>query len=129
MKLKAFLLFMILFTLHSFSQCPIPTPCNLVLNGDFEQNNGWSTGLNQIALACNWIAATGSPEYYHANSTSSTVKVPTNLNGTQYVNTAFGGNAYAGIEIEQNTPLELHISDLLATQLRQPLQPNTSYQL
>ncbi len=118
----------------------LPTDCNLVFNGDFEQYSALPTQRGQIERACNWYnAGGGSPSYHHRHAApigfiNQSILVPGNPAGSpQEVNPTYGGDAYALVELfrynDPNDPKNTGKQNLLATELAQPLLANTSYRL
>lgn len=109
--------------------CGTPTNCNLIINGDFEQYNNLPSFFSQISFACNWQngALSGSPDYFHSNG-SGNVQVPSNFAGNQLPNYNLG-NAYAGFWCSENVFQMGSYREHIATQLAEPLRPNTSYSL
>ncbi|WP_177734728.1 T9SS type A sorting domain-containing protein [Flavobacterium inviolabile] len=110
---------------------PVPTACNLVMNGDFEQYSSLPTSAYQITKACGWNYPSSpvmAPSYFNAlaapNSTSHTPGVPCNMRGYQTSNNNIG-NGYANIIVSKHNLGRAH----LYTTLKTPLQPNTTYQL
>ncbi|WP_395043606.1 hypothetical protein, partial [Flavobacterium sp.] len=119
--------------------CAIPSTCNLVLNGDFEQNAnppGPPSVTSQINRACGWTNANqlATCDYYRTNAVAHTngtiyMSIPNNFAGNQNVNNGLG-NAYAGIYYIQNlNNTQILYSEILATRLAQPLLPNSTYKL
>lgn len=110
--------------IYVFATVPIcPNTCNLVPNGDFEQYTSIPNSYSQISRACGWqdVTASGSADYFHTNSPSTTFQVPCNHFGYQPDN--LGRNAYAGFESHTGGGENIY------AKLASPLLPNTSYQL
>ncbi len=111
---------------------PAPTsctvdPCNLVINGDFEQGTIPST-LSAITNACGWNKTNlATPDYFHANATVANVSIPCNSQGFEPSNNN-EGNAYAGIanRVEVNG---YKYFENIYSRLAAPLEANTNYQL
>ncbi|WP_445453227.1 T9SS type A sorting domain-containing protein [Flavobacterium sp. 25HG05S-40] len=116
------------------SNCASTNACNLVKNGDFEQNSAIPSGLGQISLACGWraTASTSSTEYIYATSNSPISRQPCHLVGYQTSNN-LSGNGFAGIGFIKNFSLLGGVgglySETISTKLASALQPNSSYQL
>lgn len=111
----------------NFTDCGTPTQDNLVINGGFEENNeNIPDNLSQLILACKWIdnVSDGSPDYFHTDSPLNDgdgFSIPDNTFGYQNVNPDFGGHAYAGFGVSPA------LTEIIATQLTTPLQPNRNY--
>ncbi len=97
--------------------------CNLVANGNFEQNTGLPTGYSDIYKACGWQDATysGTADYFHTNSPSGSFQIPCNVFGDQSDNS--GLQAYAGMWFQPGGGENIY------TKLITGLLPNTSYLL
>ena len=114
--------------------CGTSSVCNLIVNGDFEVNNGIPTQQEQFNNICNWksVAVNKSNEYYHTqSSTTSSVKIPCNSLGFENVNNS--GNAYAGMVIikdyNNGSGIISTYTEIIGTKLSTPLMPLTNYQL
>lgn len=112
---------------------PVPTACNLVMNGDFEQYSELPNLTREITKACGWNHPNPNqqfaPSYFNALVEyspiyGSTADVPCNIFGYQDSNNNIG-NGYANIVVSQHHLGTQH----LYTTLKAPLQPNTTYQL
>ena len=104
------------------NNCAIPTPGNLVINGDFEQFSSIPNSISQITYACGWASPTiGTPDYFHRDSESILVRIPEQVSSTQEVNPTHGGDAYAGFIFSGGA------REIMRTQLSEPLEPNTEY--
>lgn len=113
------------------NNCGIPTACNLVINGDFEDFLPSSTFSN-IDKVCNWSNAKSSPvgaDYYNSSYTNWEIKTPCNFQG--YENDIISSNkGYAGMAIiSRSLPYNHIITEPIKTNLIFPLMPNTNYQL
>lgn len=119
-----------------------PISCDLIKNGGFEENSDNPSDLSQIHLACGWnrtnpnsILLETSPEYFNTNSTSLTTSIPCNAFGLQ--NPTSGNinypnnNAYIGMLNIKNSvdTTNDNYYETIFSRLKEPLQPNTSYQL
>jgi uncharacterized delta-60 repeat protein len=110
---------------------PTPTACDLVMNGDFEQYSSLPTQFQQIIRACGWdwphINPQFSPSYFNSNVNlpsafgANMVDIPCNVFGVQDCKNN-NGNGYAAIRKDYS---RRH----LKTNLKEPLQANTNYQL
>ena len=113
--------------------CGLPTPGNLVINGDFEQYSLLPSSSGQIVRACNWgsVYFPSSPDYFHRNAPPSPIfaGIPINFVGNQEVNSNFGGDAYGGILYYVTDPVTFTYREIIRNQLDSPLIPNTDYQL
>ena len=110
---------------------PLPTGCNLVNNGDFEQNNSYMTTFDntEFSRLCGWYrVGSQSPEYMFANTIDNDYNVPCNKYGFQN-DSIVGNDGYGAIKITDYSPLIWKYSDILGTTLNTVLQPNTTYQL
>ena len=111
------------------NSCGIPDNCNLVINGDFEQHSQVPNTLGQIEFSCNWTNGNdGTVDYYRTDGTTLYCQIPNNGFGSQNVNNS-SGNAYAGIYSIRDFDSGNPYNEIIATKLKTPLQPNTSYQL
>lgn len=111
-------------------QCiPKPQECNLVLNGDFEQNIQVPDDVSQINRACGWNSTNGAtPDYFHVDSENYYSQVPCNLLGYENDNVV-GNNAYVGFgNFSDETTGSIWVESFFS-QLLSPLQPNTTYSL
>ena len=110
----------------------LPTDCNLVFNGDFEQFSQLPDNIAQIERACNWESFRASPDYFNRNALhppgSFSVDIPNNAFGSQNVLTPPGGNGYAGLSISRFATNSFFYESF-GTRLVTPLQDNTEYQL
>uniref|UniRef100_UPI0037524921 T9SS type A sorting domain-containing protein n=1 Tax=Flavobacterium sp. TaxID=239 RepID=UPI0037524921 len=114
---------------------PIPSACDLVMNGNFEQYSSLPTDIHQIIKVCGWNTPIASvneqftPSYFNSNvmPTSSPfsfkVDVPCNIYGNQVCNNSIG-NGYSTIFTTRHGGKQ-H----LYTILKEQLQPNTNYQI
>jgi len=122
------------------NNCGSPTACDLIINGDFEQNSAIPENVSQLSLACNWGSPNlASPDYFHRQSTGTftgyttpRVGIPDNLIGfpninTQTVNNGIG-DAYIGMFCNYTNSSSLY-SESIKTRLAAPLTPNTNYTL
>lgn len=106
--------------------------CNLVFNGNFEENIGIPSSNSQMNLVCGWFKANnGTPEYYHRDSQNLNASLPCNLQGFEEDNLNL--NAYVGTFIVEdwniNDNFIENASEVIGTRLKNKLQPNISYQL
>ncbi len=112
------------------TNCAIPSTCNLVLNGDFEQFSSIPNNFGQVSNACGWInASLGSPDYCHADTPLNWIGVPCNDGGGQADNIISNKGYvrfYDNANVNNNNTL---FSENFVTKLATPLQPNTEYQL
>ena len=120
---------------------PNPTACNLVSNGDFEQNVVLPTFFtyptptdNQFERACGWRRTNinNTPEYHYSNPGAFGIGVPCNAYGNQSDRFPGGlGDGYAGISISNPYPTlpSFRYGEIISTTLSTPLQSNTVYQL
>ncbi|MDR6969636.1 hypothetical protein J2X31_003669 [Flavobacterium arsenatis] len=107
------------------NNCAIPTACNLVMNGDFEQFSTLQSQFSPVSLACGWNAANGAtPDYFHTDALNINFKVPCNYFGYQS-DKIQGNNAYAGF-VANNVSTN---QENIVTTLSSPLLPNSIYQL
>lgn len=108
---------------------PTPTSCNLVMNGDFEQNYSVPSFMGQINLSKGWLQTNNaSPDYFNATSTNNNVKIPCNSYGFQECNNS-NGNSYAGMINYHRYDWDYQYSESIVTKLATPLLPNSTYQL
>ena len=115
----------------SSSSCnPVTSVCNLVSNGNFENNNNYLTvpANTEFDRACGWynVGSEGST-YYRTNSVNNQLNVPCNTYGFQTDNIV-NNQAYAGINVLQHSNIS-RTSTIIGTLLTSSLLPNTSYQL
>ncbi len=99
---------------------------NLVPNPSFELKSGCPSLPGQVTSKCtSWISPnTGSPDYDNTCGTSSTVKVPTNMWGTQ---TPHSGNAYTQLITYVGTTSNLNFREYIQAKLTSPLVNGTQY--
>ena len=118
------------------------TNCNLIRNGNFEQNDSYLTAAEnfQFSRLCNWEkAGVFSPNYMLANTvlydfnneftvigTSSNVPCNNYGNQSDKINNNKG---YAAINFQVDETGKVFYSSILAQTLATPLLPNTTYQL
>ncbi|MCL9806059.1 T9SS type A sorting domain-containing protein [Flavobacterium amniphilum] len=111
--------------------CAIPSTCNLVLNGDFEQHN--ETLVNSMSqfhnTACGWSSTRlyGSNEYFHSDLTTPApngVNLNVPCNNLGFETDQRNGRAYAGMYVMTNRS---GYSESIRTKLKTPLLPNTKY--
>lgn len=113
------------------NNCATPTPCDLVVNGDFEQTSATEPiqDQGQIALACGWKAVSEnfpSVDYFGSDAFPAGMGIPCNSIGYQTVNNSLG-TRYAGIGFRR---VGMSVTfEKIKTKLFTPLSPNTSYQL
>ncbi|WP_310556626.1 T9SS type A sorting domain-containing protein [Flavobacterium sp.] len=126
---KGNITYIYVYVLDSGACTPVPKVCDLVMNGNFEQHNGFPTDGSQLnGIVCGWNAAHiyQSNEYFHSeNDPSLQLDVPCNSNG--YENDNQNGKAYVGMfnqEYNGNS-----FSETIRTKLKSPLLANTAYQL
>ncbi len=115
-----------------FNNCTNNNSGNLVKNGSFEEHNYVPNESSQIYKACGWQNSSYGPsaDYFNSDATSTYFSVPTNFMGNQADNTP-GNHAYAGMYLGPNRFefLENVYSESIKTELLNPLQPNTQYNL
>jgi len=110
-------------SISTVNGCGIPTSGDFVINGGFEQYSSLPTTLDQMNRSCGWASPTiGSPDYFHVNGGNS-VSIPDNFAGSQTVSSTQGGEAYAGIVFSGGA------REMIRTELKDPLEPNTDYQI
>lgn len=114
---------------NELNNCGIPSACDFVINGSFEQHNGLPTDSSQLnGIVCGWntVHTAQSSEYYHADSTLTfpNLKVPCNAVGYEIDNK--NGKAYVGMYIRAYSD---PFNESVRTKLKSPLLPNTTYQL
>jgi len=110
----------------SNNNCGTPTPCNLVVNGGFEQYSIVPDRYTQINRACGWNGANfASPDYFHKASTNPQISIPCNAFGFQQEKDNL--NAYVGIATARGYS-EIY-SENIRTKLTSKLLPNKSYRL
>jgi Secretion system C-terminal sorting domain len=119
--------------------CPVDNTCNLVNNGDFEQNTSLPNDISQINKACGWQqAASGTTDYFVQGATSANIYypllgVPCNTFGFEndlFVNSVPSKKAFAGMSTYQVPNTGGYVgSEPIYTYLKSPLAVNTSYQL
>ena len=115
--------------INNFNNC-LEDNCNLVINGGFEEYISIPTDQAQINYACNWSDLGTSVDYYHTNSPNYYFQIPCNLFGYQNsLNT--NNNGYAGMHIIKNSGGILNniYTEIVYSKLKEPLLPNTNYQL
>jgi hypothetical protein len=121
----------------SIFNCAIPTSCNLVVNGDFEQNSGLPMLQGDINKACGWFAGNGAtPDYFYVGAVNPNypndpnLNIPCNFLGTQTSNNN-SGNGYVGMYTNYKYDIgyseEFH--ENIVTKLTTPLLKNVTYQL
>ncbi|MDD2984955.1 T9SS type A sorting domain-containing protein [Flavobacterium sp.] len=118
---------------EGLSTCvPLPNPCDLILNGDFEQNSSIPNNWGNLNLACGWWEdGIAGPDYFHIDSPIQigSPSIPCNGAGNQNpTNLASKGHAgfYALKHINSS---ELNVYETITSKLSFPLEPNTAYQL
>lgn len=118
---------------YNVFNCGTPINCDLVINGGFENKTIPPNGFNQIYRACNWQTGNqGTADYFRTDATNTQFGIPNNNFGSQNVsNTSVLNNGYAGIITFSNfDPASRPIyNEIICTRLKQPLSPNTQYQL
>ncbi len=110
----------------------IPNTCELVINGDFEQNLSTPPGqaYNQnLNLNCGWITFSGTPDRYRTIESYTPNQIPCNFHGNQFdATTSVGNRSYIGIgNISRNNVSRWH--ELVKTKLKAPLIAGETYQL
>lgn len=111
--------------------CAIPSACNLVSNGDFEQYSSLNIPFGGISNSCGWKTGNnGSPDYFNLGNISNTpFSIPCNSIGTQTSNNSIG-NAYAGVGFSvPNFNINAVFAEHIYTKLATPLIAGTTYQL
>ncbi len=99
-------------------------PCNLVLNGDFEQSNQSVDFISQINRACGWNSGCGTPDYFREDAVSDFVKIPCNYLGYQETNENIG-DSYAGFIVQR--AIGHQWIESMRTKLATPLLANQNY--
>ncbi|WP_405574717.1 T9SS type A sorting domain-containing protein [Winogradskyella sp. Asnod2-B02-A] len=111
------------------NSCGIPTACDLVINGDFEQNSGFPDGSGQTYKICNLVTPSlSSPEFYHASSTSIHYSVPSNSWGNE-PDFIPGNSGYVGMFANTSVATNRIYTETIRLQLKEPLAPNTTYNI
>ena len=113
------------------TNCATTPACNLIFNGNFEQNSGIPDSQGQIYKACGWSAPNDvSPDYFHRNYPNTpqanlfgSHSVPCNRVGFEEDRIP-SNNAYIGAGFTTSM-----IFENIKTKLVSPLQTNTSYTL
>lgn len=116
--------------LNTNNNCGVPSSCNLVINGDFEQHNGLPTSGSQLnGIVCGWNSAMviQSNEYFHSSNSNTIPELGVPCNDLGFENDNEGGNAYVGMFVSNFRGYEY--SETLRTKLSSPLLANTDYQL
>ncbi|WP_298136285.1 MopE-related protein [Flavobacterium sp.] len=108
------------FVRGQFNTCGVPTSCNLVVNGNFEQNSGEPIIASSFNLVCGWLNDTPTADYFSRTSVGQP-RIPCNFIGTQETTATPNNNHYVGQFINGTS------SELISTMLTSPLLPNTSY--
>lgn len=108
--------------------CATAVPCSLVINGNFEQHTTGPNNFGQISRACGWQNGNGqSVDYFATDATNPVAGIPCNAAG--YIADSVPGNgAYAGFVVMNNGQGN-GSRESLATTLKEPLLPNTTYTL
>lgn len=119
---------------------PTPINCDLVMNGGFEENSAIPTDQAQIYLACGWNdgrvnGVGGTADYLHTDSPDQYYSIPCVSHGYQEPTPGNinypTNNAFAGMLIIKNQleVVDQHYYETIHTKLKEPLSPNTTYQL
>ena len=115
-----------------FNNCAVDTTCSLVKNGDFEEHNYAPNNVSQIFKSCGWQNSSyvTNTDYFNSDATDNFVGIPSNYFGNQ-PDKIPENHAYAGMFISPHrfNLLENVYSESIKTELYNPLQPNTAYQL
>jgi len=111
---------------------PTPSTCNLVSNGNFEQNNAYLSiaSNSEFTRLCGWHNVGNSYNtYMFANTAEEAFNVPCNVYG--FENDKITNNdGYVAITLTDYSPASLgQYSGIIGTTLSSNLQPNTAYQL
>lgn len=127
-------------TTNPLTCAPTYTVCNMVGNGNFEENNLYLTqpSFTQTKRLCGWYGTINSldinfsyspPFYFLQNTVNQGLSVPCNTYG--YQNDLKPGNkAYSGVGVQVfPNGFSRTNSGFLGTTLPTDLQPNTTYQL
>ena len=114
------------------NNCNSNQDCNLVKNGNFEENVLQVTNNSQIYKACGWqnMNLIATADYFNRNASTfpySGLSVPCNFVGIQEDNIA-GNNGYAGMYFLPNNP-PFNGGENIKTRLKNKLLPNTQYEL
>jgi Secretion system C-terminal sorting domain len=112
------------------NNCAIPSACDLIVNGNFEQHLLPPDNFGQVSRACGWaIANYNNPDYFNSDSLLQNFGVPCNNLGAQ--NDKISGNhGYLGMFFIQTPPDNSNgWYESIRTELVSPLQPNINYQL
>lgn len=117
---------------NDVNNCGVPTTCNLVINGDFEQHGALTPHTDNMSDACNWSkAVSSSPDYFNVDAlhlSTYSPTVPCNFSGYEPDLTA-NKKGYAGMGIRKNANAIYTTGENIKTKLSSALLPNTSYQL
>lgn len=109
----------------------IPNTCDLVINGDFEQNVPYygSNSNDNINLNCGWKTLCGTPDRYRTVAPDAILQIPCNFHGYQYDATTSAGNrSYVGLgNIRYSATSSIH--EIIKTKLKTPLIAGVTYQL
>lgn len=111
-------------------------PLEMVINGNFEQHNGFGSRLSGFATphnrVCNWEATNLETPDYFGPSLNQGNSIPTNFAGTQNAITtgSIPNNYYGGCIMAYNdTNTIINSSESIKTKLKAPLLSNTFYKV
>jgi len=118
---------------EELSTCvPLPNPCDLILNGDFEQNSSVPNNWSNLNLACGWWEdGIFGPDYFHIDSPIQTgsPSIPCSGAGNQNI-TNLNSKGHTGFFALKNiNSSELNVYETITSKLSNSLEPNTAYQL
>ena len=113
--------------------CPaIPNTCDLIINGDFEQNVNRPIGSNSenLNLNCGWQEFAGTPDRYRTVESYNSLQIPCNFHGNQFdATTNVGNRSYIGIGNVSRNNGQFKWHELVKTKLKAPLIAGETYQL
>ncbi|WP_164975390.1 T9SS type A sorting domain-containing protein [Flavobacterium piscinae] len=118
---------------EELSSCvPLPNPCDLILNGDFEQYSSIPNNWSNLNLACGWWEdGTSGPDYFHIDSLFQlgSPSIPCSDAGNQNP-TNIASNGHTGFyALKHINSSELNLYETITSKLSFPLEPDTAYQL
>jgi len=125
-----FLTLSFIFSLSVNSQeviCLQDAPCELVINGNFEEFVGTPpSNLSQINNFCGWLSANHltTPDAFHRDTTNPFVGIPANNAG---IEDDLNGDGYVGIINREATINREEWYERIYSELANPIQPNTEY--
>ena len=120
------------FVRTEINNCGVPSSCNMILNGDFEQNSSIPFLMGQFDRVCGWKPMDfpgNTPDYYFRNNNFSYVDIPCNFMGIQESTVVPGSNnGYAGFWIGGSGGNNFG-SETIINRLNTPLLADTNYTL